>query len=277
MALLPPDYLNKTVALGSPLDNGGYHWLGTGFLYSHSTSQFGSQSQTFIFLVTNRHVAEASANLHVRFNGTEIAAPAIYPLPSSGSDVVMPWTFHAKADVAALMVKADQLEESGVLISCFRSDSHVIDRDAANSIGVSEGDGVFILGFPLGIAGENRNDVIVRHGVLSRIQAWLRNDQDEFWIDSSIYPGNSGGPVLTKPEMGAIEGTKVNRNCQLIGMVSSYLPFKDVAISTQTGRTRVTFEENSGLAVVVPVDQVHETVELAMADAHELLHSQEVN
>ena len=82
-------------------------------------------------------------------------------------------------------------------------------------------------------------------------------------IDASVFPGNSGGPVLLKPEVTRIQGTKANERCGLIGMVSSYLPYKEIAICTQTERPRMIFEENSGLGVVVPHDLIQETVKVA--------------
>jgi hypothetical protein len=39
------------------------------------------------------------------------------------------------------------------------------------------------------------------------------------------------------------------------------VPYIDVAISTQTRRPRVTFEENSGLTEVHPVDFIEETID----------------
>lgn len=46
--------------------------------------------------------------------------------------------------------------------------------------------------------------------------------------------------------------------------LSSYLPYQEIAVSQQTGRPRMIFEENSGLGVVVPCDIINETVEIAI-------------
>lgn len=51
------------------------------------------------------------------------------------------------------------------------------------------------------------------------------------------------------------------KRAALIGIVKSYIPFQDVAISQQTKRPRVIFEENSGLANVETVDKILETIE----------------
>lgn len=74
------------------------------------------------------------------------------------------------------------------------------------------------------------------------------------------FPGNSGGPVIIKPEFTHIEGTKSQNESRLIGLVKSYIPYTDVAISPQTGRPRVVFEENTGLTNVEPVDYIIDTI-----------------
>jgi hypothetical protein len=45
-----------------------------------------------------------------------------------------------------------------------------------------------------------------------------------------------------------------------MGVVSGYVPYIDVAVSPQTGKTRITFEENSGLSAAYPVDYIEETI-----------------
>ena len=107
----------------------------------------------------------------------------------------------------------------------------------------------------MGIAGTDQNDVIVRHGIVARIQDWYDGRSKDFLIDSSIYPGNSGGPVILKP---VIWGTPRFTNPKVLGLVSAYLPYQDVARSEQTGLIRLISEENSGLAKVVPMDAVIE-------------------
>lgn len=63
-----------------------------------------------------------------------------------------------------------------------------------------------------------------------------------------------------KPEITAIQGTAANGKAYLIGVVSDYKPYIDTAVSQQTHRARITFEENSGLADVIPMDRVDETI-----------------
>ena len=48
---------------------------------------------------------------------------------------------------------------------------------------------------------------------------------------------------------------------KFIGIIGEYLPYQEVAISTQTGRPRVVFEENTGLSRVWSVNFIREIME----------------
>lgn len=48
---------------------------------------------------------------------------------------------------------------------------------------------------------------------------------------------------------------------KFIGIVGEYVPYQEVAISNQTGRPRVVFEENTGLSKVWSVPFIKEIIE----------------
>ena len=56
--------------------------------------------------------------------------------------------------------------------------------------------------------------------------------------------------------------TKAVKRSYVLGVVYQFLPYTDVAISRQTNRPRITFEENSGLASVVPAEYIEETIQM---------------
>ena len=272
MALIPPGFLNTVVALGSPSKDGVMQYTATGFLYGHPSggTDENEGKRYWVYLVTNRHVFEKASkqvvSLHARFNRPIGAESKIYTIPLKGTDGSDSWIVHPNpaADVAVLKVNLRLLEADGIEFEFFASDVNTFTLDQAREIEVSEGDGVFVLGFPLGEAGEERNYAVVRQGIVARVQDWLKGIAQTFLIDASIFPGNSGGPVLLKPELTSIQGTKRNNRCGLIGMVSSYLTYQEIAISQQTERPRMIFEENSGLGVVVPHNVIQETIQAAV-------------
>ena len=273
MALIPSGFLNTVVALGSPSNEGAMQYTATGFLYGYpsgATDETGAK-RYWVYLVTNRHVFEKASKqvtfLHARFNRPMGAESKIYTIPLKDDDGSDSWTVHPNpdADVAVVSVNPGLLEADGIEFEFFALDVNTFTVDQARETEVSEGDGVFVLGFPLGEAGEERNYTVVRQGIIARVQDWLKRSASTFLIDASIFPGNSGGPVLLRPELSSIQGTKRNNRCGLIGMVSSYLPYREVAISLQTERPRMIFEENSGLGIVVPHDVIQETIQGAVS------------
>ena len=163
-------------------------------------------------------------------------------------------------DVSVIAVNLNTLRDKKFEFSFFQSDNFVERIDQMRANGVSAGDGIFVLGFPMDMAGAQRNYVIVREGAIARVGEMLDRASDTFLIDLFVFPGNSGGPVVLRPDLFAVNGTKPQVNSLLIGIVVESVEYDDTANSQQTGRARITFEENSGLAVVLPVDYVEETV-----------------
>ena len=254
MAFLDPRSLSGIVSLSAEGRS-----VGTGFLYGRAIPALPDHHIAFI--VTNRHVVDLDVT-HVRFNridgGTGLVTVQEATRPGVG------WFRHQTADVAVLPLPPESpLARSNGADHMHFVDGHLPTTEEWRR--VTEGNGVFVLGFPMGLVGEQRNYPIVRHGVIARVQDWLRGDAQSFLIDSTAFPGNSGGPVLLQPEAIGLEGTESIRRSLLLGIVSSYIPYADVAVSRQTGRPRITFEENSGLAEVVPIDMARECCDAAVA------------
>jgi hypothetical protein len=112
----------------------------------------------------------------------------------------------------------------------------------------------------MGLTGNTHSAVVVREGIIARIEDLLYFGGESFLIDSFVFPGNSGGPVLLKPELISIPGTQNHPASYLIGVVDAYQPYREPAVSPQTQETRIIFEENSGLAAILPIDYVTDTI-----------------
>jgi S1-C subfamily serine protease len=113
----------------------------------------------------------------------------------------------------------------------------------------------------MGISGTaQRNYVIARQGSIARISDVLDGASTTFLIEAMVFPGNSGGPVVNVISNNCLQGTKAQTRTYLVGIVRAYLPYTDVAVSQQTGQPRMVSQENSGLAEVVPVDYINETI-----------------
>lgn len=264
MALIPPFFLDCVVAIGVPGDKEETRWLASGFLLGKFVEKIDEdQSNYRVYLVTNRHVFEGVNIVRVRFNPKRDQSARWYDASLQDSEGRPRWFSPADRDidVAVMPMNVKLLQEQDMQFSWFHSDKHIANMAKLSESEATEGDGVFILGFPALLVGGDRSYVIVRSGAIARIRDALAGHSTEFLLDAFVFPGNSGGPVVTKPEVVSIRGTKASGSANLIGVVKSYVPYRDVALSAQTGRPRVIFEENSGLSAVVPIDFVQEAIQ----------------
>lgn len=265
MTILPPSHLDKVVAIGQKQQNGQTKWCATGFLLGHLEKGSDENRQYSVWLVTNKHVLHEKKHIIVRFNMANSQKSKEYTIDLYIEPTKPIWFCHTdqNIDIALIQLNPEVLRKDGILFCYFQDDLETATLDDMNQKGLSEGDSIFVLGYPLGFVDQYKNFVFVRNGIISRIQDAYLHMRGSYIIDSSIYPGNSGGPVVSRPEIAAVAGTEACNQSLLIGVVNSYIPFDDVAISTQTQKPRVVFQENSGLANVIPVDYLTEIIEIS--------------
>ena len=265
MALLPRDFLDAVICIGVK-DKGSFKALATGFLFGVKTGAKTEEGKVLYrtFLVTNRHVFSELERVVLRFNLSG-AGSKTYELVLKNNNGQNQWMTHPNADIdiAAIVINLKKLSDDGIKYSIITDDNTAY-LDVIRKEGITQGDGVFVLGFPMGIAGKERNYAVVRGGVIARLDDEIINNDYKFLIDAAVFPGNSGGPVFLKPEIASIQGTKAVGQAFLLGVISSYIPYVEKAVSEQTKQTRIVFIENSGIAGVVPMDFVLETVKPIM-------------
>lgn len=262
MALIPPFFLDCVVSIGVP-GQPEANWIGTGFIVGRPIVGGEGKKAYHTFLVTNKHVLEKHKEILIRFNTMHGENVIDYPVDLSPSGEQL-WVGNPaqEIDIAVFTINHDALANDSAVYAFFALDEHSLGVGEMKSEGISEGDSLFVLGFPLGIVSDQSNCVVSRAGSIARIRDVLNAQQTTFLIDANIFPGNSGGPVVIRPEVSSIQGTPAINRASLIGIVKSYVPYRDVAISQHTGNPRVIFEENSGLALVETVDNIRNTVDL---------------
>ena len=167
------------------------------------------------------------------------------------------------SDILTFQIRPETLLNDKSIWGAFDLEDHALTLEQMKETGVEEGSLVYALGFPMNLV-EDIKTPICRLGCISRIMDAfiLKQGTPLFLVDAQTFPGNSGGPIVSRPEHIAITGTPVNSNANLIGILSAYLPYRDTLISQQTGEARMIQTENSGLTIVHPVDRIKEVVEL---------------
>lgn len=225
-APLPTIFLDRVVAIGMKQTAPGPgfgNWIGeaSGFIYGEFDSKIDEAHNRYsLFLVTNRHVIEdhikaTSGPLSVRLNPKSGVAVQEYDFPLI-VDGKRTWHVHPDPtiDIAVVSINGPAFEQLGVKHDYFRSESDLLSRAHAKELGLTEGYGVFVLGFPMGLVGALQDYVIVREGSIARVRDTLEfpDRAKSFLIDSFVFPGNSGGPVVLKPEAFSFPGEKARDN-----------------------------------------------------------------
>lgn len=234
-------------------------------LLSGKTDKDGSALYQ-VFLISNKHVFEGKREIWLKLNSVDGSASKDYRAEMVAKNGRKLWIGHpdTDVDVAALWLNAGFLrQQEKRQFSFFLAESQVLTAEKLADTAIAEGDGVFLLGFPMGMVDKVRQYTICRAGSIAKISHVRNGHGKDILIDGLVFPGNSGGPVVTKPATVSVGETKPYQKASLLGIVSSYVPYREVARSDQTGRPRMIFEENSGLTSVVPAEMIHATVLLA--------------
>lgn len=277
MAIIPPFFMDAVVALGVMLNNGEKRWVATGFLVGRKET--GAPNQSTVYIVTNKHVVNNQKLLYVRFNNIGSAGVKDLPLSLAGEDGTSRFSEHPlqNVDVVAIQIAPQILVNNQLSLSFFSLEDHSLELEQMKRTGVDEGSLVYALGFPMNLVNESVKAPVCRLGCISRVADAFVNPKNAqtFLVDAQTFPGNSGGPIISRPEHISIDGTPKNTKANLIGILSSYIPYRETLFSRQTGRDRMIQEENSGLTIVHPVDRIREVVEIEYARIKRIIAEKE--
>jgi S1-C subfamily serine protease len=257
MSLLPPKFPDAVVAIGTQNKEGKFEADSTGFLVGFEAGKNEKNETLYeVLLVTNRHVFANRDSVMVRFGAKKV----VFPLKDSEGIL---WTAHKdnNVDIAVSLTPIKELNQLGIALVWFAEDLFAT-KDKMRKEGIRTGDEIFVLGFPLGIAGLEKNYPIVRSGIIARLDEEVLQ-KHHYYIDVAIYGGNSGGPVILKPSLISTNDTPAVNKAYVIGIVSSVEMQAQILYGERNGalEKRMVIYEHSGLGRVIPVDYVKETVQ----------------
>jgi hypothetical protein len=227
------------VSIEAKLPDGQWKSVGTGFLVRSSNNH--------VMLVTAKHVVmqddgKVLANLGYRLNSKEGEATMITDAHATAV-AKSAWFFSTNADVACrFIVWGDKAVVRTIARSQFLTSEHLQTTTP-----------LLILAFPMGLRSAEHSVAIARSGMVAR------RDKSGIIAEGFVFPGNSGGPVLYMPVFPVDQKTLLSPVLQgqwLVGLVSSQISYVDVAVSLQTRKPRVTFEDNAGLVNIVGSDDI---------------------
>jgi S1-C subfamily serine protease len=198
------------------------------------------------FVATANHVVSPEGNVYFRIAQKDNKSEPRHA--SLIKELGLDWVRDTNADLAVTAIHLLESQDDVKTVP--------LETFSAAFAEVKVGDQVFVLGFPSSVVTVSNPAVhFVRDGIVAS-----KFNNPEIVLDAFLFPGNSGGPVFWKPASGIHLGTGLKgkdipgRQPKLVGIASGTLPYREEAQSLRTGRTRVIFEENSGLAKVISSD-----------------------
>jgi hypothetical protein len=240
--------------------------IGTCFFVAVPDERLG-KDQAFVYLVTNRHVAQPGIDLGSPYQVEATLMRMNLATPVGGIQSVqgqiplnhqMHWFFPSdeSVDLAILNIAPDQKKYAYMTIPA----SMLVSSGQLKTGEVGVGDRVTFAGYFSNFPGQVRMEPIVREGVIAmlpeeELDTTLHKKGRLFLADLHAFHGNSGSPVFVN--VGGIHGNKISPDSYLLlGIISGYYPesagFSVPAATILTGEVR----DNSGIATIVPAEEL---------------------
>lgn len=274
--------ISYTWAQSTVLLDNGWGERGTGFWMRRMLDDQYAK----VLLVTNKHVLDSDAatrrtmtDVEIHLNvkrGSEVVGEAVpYPLSDgNGASLVRE---HPDDNVDVLAIDATNLFLARRDIHCKTADYDLIARAAAvpGEYWITEGDEVFVIGYPSGLRQGATNYPLIRQGILAtRFGELLIEDAEDdsgnaiqrrtrgFLIDGATIPGSSGSPVVLKQTLGQTLGKEVqvgtNRQPLLLGILAET---RFAPVRTKAGDV----QSFAGLGMALDASTIRETIEMFFA------------
>lgn len=260
MALIPRQFIDSVVSIGSRNSDNSISWFGTGFFVGRSID---NPNEVVPFLVTNKHVFQSSKKIAVRMkeNGSERLMEMDVILEENGLPL---YKIHPQndIDIAVLQLDASVILDKNLIFQGFNIDTQALSSVELREEGVDEGSLIYMLGFPMGLVNQTSNLPLCRLGCIARMSEAQISENHNILVDVQNFPGNSGSPIVLRPETSTIIGTKSLNKSVLVGIIHSYLPYQEQLVNSQTQRVVEIRSENSGIANAYPVEYIRDVIDL---------------
>ena len=241
--------------------------IGTCFFISVLDKRLG-EGQAFMYLITNRHVAEPGIDLGTPY--TVLGALLRLNLKTTQGGVQSieqpilfanetHWYFPKDdaVDLAVLPIAPDHQIYSYVDIP----NSLIVGSEQVESGDVVVGDRVTFAGYFNNFPGQKRIEPIVRQGVIAMLpdedlDTTLRKQGRIYLADLHAFHGNSGSPVFVNVSGSHHGKLELGEKYLLLGLLSGFYPesvgYSVATATVLTGEVR----DNSGIATIVPAEEI---------------------
>lgn len=177
--------------------------IGTGFLVTDTAPDGHAR----VVLVTAKHVFEemSRSRLQIGFraevNQEWAYTPADLDIRTHQGRPL--WTSHPERDVAVIELRVPEELAAKAIPLAYLADDDSFSQDV-----VAPGEEFMALGYPRGLSANAAGFPILRMGRLASYPMGASTTSPTFLLDFSVFPGNSGGPVLRNPDSKNGEGRR---------------------------------------------------------------------
>lgn len=265
MALLPKFYMEAVVSIGIRSAS-VINWIGTGFFV---IKKLKTEDTYLPFIVTNRHVIENLEAIVIRLKEKDTGELRIIDIPIvDNGRKLYSVSSDSNIDIAVVSLNGSYITTNNLEFAAFDIDEHALSSSEFLAKGGDEGTYIYMLGFPMGLVNVDSNAPICRGGCVARIDSKEIEKTKKILLDIQNFPGNSGSPIISKPELVGIGDDPVLNQSVLIGIIDGYLPYKEKLINSQTQEVVEIRSENSGIAVANPTEFIRMLVDEEISRAH---------
>ena len=279
--------LEMTTIVSCQSSKYNYSSQGSGFFYTelakeptgpiNEEKQLGWYQFMGTWLVTNRHVVLPRIDDPITghnietvpdsftFNFKEVVGDEIkwIPVTLTQGELLNRTLLHPDNSVDVVAIKVDDLATN--LLVCgahpnMISSCKVTDRDlpSASPLTIDATSDVVICSYPHGFYDSVNKYPIVKSGIIASSWGKPFNGTRTFLVDANLFPGSSGGLVLSKPtDIARINGKVMHSDFKHYVFLGVYSGQYNYVETNPDGITKV---ESYGLGIVWYSDLVHEIV-----------------
>lgn len=257
MSIIPEFYKNAVVCIGIK-NTTDITWIGTGFFVIRELDS----DNGIPYLISNKHVFSNSKQIVIRMKERDVDnwKDVDAYLYDDNDNAIFVTHSDKDIDIAVLPLSAKYINENNLEFPAFDIDKKALTSSELRTKGVDDGSTIYMLGFPMQLITKMTSHPICRLGCVARISKDQIDETKNILVDIQNFPGNSGSPIINRPEIVSIEGTPALNESVLIGIVHSYLPYQERLLSAQSNKIVEIREENSGLAFAHPVEYIRDII-----------------
>lgn len=267
------DQLRRTIVFikaGFVKGSSAVEITGTGFFVSYQDPRL-NPDQGFVYLVTNRHMAEPGAedgqNYPVTYSVCLLNVKSVSQnLETSHAEAMSlispgrPWYFPSDPAVDLAVIPISFQNPTAVEFQSIPV-SAIVTKKIIEEQGIAAGDQVLFGGYFYQYPGGKKIQPIVREGILAmmpdeKVSTTLHKPAEVYLADIHAFHGNSGSPLFVNT--GGLRGGGVSASrYMLLGVVSGYFPEDESSFSLPAARVLTgEVHDNSGVTMIVPGDQL---------------------